>query len=100
VEDNDSNLFYVFANGVGIDGPEVRVGCSMILDPEGIILAETKHAGDDMIVAALSREARVRTVCSGHLKARRPSLYGKIVEPVKEIDTRNVRNELTGHKIK
>ncbi|MEI8243261.1 MAG: nitrilase-related carbon-nitrogen hydrolase [bacterium] len=96
----DNNLFYVFANGVGIDGPEVRVGCSMILDPEGIILAETKRAGDDMIVASLNRDARVRTVCSGHLKARRPSMYGKIVEAVTELDTRSVRNELTSHKIK
>jgi predicted amidohydrolase len=85
---------------VGIDGPEVRVGCSMILDPEGLVLAETRRAGDDLIVASLSREARVRTVAGGHLKARRPSLYGKIVEPVKELDTRSVRNELTGHKIK
>lgn len=96
----DNNLFYVFANGVGIDGPEVRVGCSMILDPEGLILAETKKAGDAMVVASLSREACVRTIAGGHLKARRPSLYGKIVEPVKEVDTRSVRNELTGHKIK
>jgi predicted amidohydrolase len=96
----DNNLFYVFANGVGIDGPEVRVGCSMILDPEGLILAETKKAGDDMIVASLSRAARLRTVAGGHLQARRPSLYAKIVEPVAERDTRSVRNELTGHKIK
>ena len=96
----DNNLFYVFANGVGIDGPEVRVGCSMILDPEGIILAETKKAGDDLVVASLSKSARQRTVAGGHLKARRPSLYAKIVEPITERDTRSVRNELTGHKIK
>jgi predicted amidohydrolase len=96
----DNNLFYLFANGVGIDGPEVRVGCSMILDPEGLVLAETKRAGDEMIVASLSRDARVRTIAGGHLKVRRPSLYGKIVEPVDERDTRSVRNELTGHKIK
>jgi hypothetical protein len=72
----------------------------MILDPEGIILAETRKAGDDLVVAFLSKSARQRTVASGHLKARRPSLYGKIVEPVEERDTRSVRNELTGHKIK
>jgi predicted amidohydrolase len=96
----DNNLFYVFSNGVGIDGPEVRVGCSMILDPEGIVLAETKRAGDDLVVATLSKSACVRTIAGGHLKARRPSLYAKIVEPVAERDTRSVRNELTGHKIK
>jgi hypothetical protein len=43
---------------------------------------------------------RTKPVLSGHLKARRPSLYGKIVEAVAERDTRSVRNELTGHKIK
>lgn len=96
----DNNLFYVFPNGVGIDGPEVRVGCSMILDPEGIVLAETRAAGADLVVAPLSRDARLRTVSSGHLKARRPSLYNKIVEPVEERDTRSIRNELTSHQIK
>ena len=96
----DNNLFYVFTNGVGIDGPEVRTGNSAILDPEGIVLARTDKAGDDMVIASLSKEARLRTVTSGHLKARRPSLYAKIVEPVPERDTRACRNELTGHKIK
>lgn len=96
----DNNLFYVFTNGIGIDGPEVRTGNSAILDPEGIVLASTDKAGDDMIVASLSKGARLRTVASGHLKARRPSLYGKIVEPAAERDTRACRNELTRHKIK
>jgi predicted amidohydrolase len=96
----DNNVFYIFANGVGIDGPEVRVGCSAIIDPEGIVLAETIAAGDDMIMAPLAKGALQRTVAGGHLKARRPSLYAKIVEPVAEIDTRLVRNELTGHKIR
>ena len=96
----DNNLFYVFANGVGIDGPEVRVGCNAIIDPEGIVLAETTAAGDEMIMAPLAKSARQRTVASGHLKARRTNLYAKIVEPVAEIDTRLVRNELTGHKIR
>jgi predicted amidohydrolase len=96
----DNNLFYIFANGVGIDGPEVRVGCSAIVDPEGIVLAETTALGDDMIVASLAKSARQRTVASGHLRARRPSLYAKIVEPVPEVDTRLARNALTGHQIR
>ena len=96
----DNNLFYVFANGVGIDGPEVRVGCSMIVDPEGIVLEETRALGDDMIVATIDKAMRVRTCAGGHIKARRPGLYDKIVEPIREIDTRLARNELSGHKIK
>lgn len=96
----DNNCFYIFTNGVGIDGPEVRVGCSMILNPEGIILAETKKPGDDMIVSVLDRSAREGTIPSGHIAARRPALYDKIVEPVEEIDTRTARNRLSGHTIR
>jgi predicted amidohydrolase len=96
----DNNLYYVFMNGIGIDGPEVRVGCSMIIDPEGIVLAETRAAGNAMVMAPLSKSARKKTVASGHIMARRPSLYDKIVEPVVERDTRSIRNQLTGHKIK
>lgn len=96
----DNNLYYVFANGVGIDGPEVRVGCSMILDPEGLIMAETTRADDDMVVAHLVKSARVGSLPSSHLAARRPSLYGKITEPAPERDTRELRNQLSNEKIR
>ena len=95
----DNNLFYVFSNGVGIDGPEVRVGCNMIIDPEGIILSETTEAADDMIVAVLPKAARNGTLAGSHVMARRPSLYESIVEPVEEIDTRAVRNMVSGENI-
>ena len=54
----------------------------------------------ERVVAGLSRSARDRTVGSGHIAARRPSLYGKLVEPIAEVGTRDVRNRLTGHTIK
>lgn len=95
----DNNLFYVFSNGVGRDGPEVRVGCNMIIDPEGIILAETTEAEDDMITAVLPKAARQGTLAGSHIMARRPSLYSKITEPIEEIDTRNVRNMVSGENI-
>ncbi len=95
----DNNVFYVFSNGVGIDGPEVRVGCNMIIDPEGIILAETTEAEDDMVIAVLPKSARQGTLAGSHVMARRPSLYAKITEPIEEIDTRNVRNMVSGENI-
>ncbi len=95
----DNNLFYVFSNGVGIDGPEVRVGCNMIVDPEGVILAETTEAEDGMAVAVLPRSARKNTLAGSHVMARRPSLYAKITEPIEEIDTRNVRNLVSNENI-
>ena len=96
----DNNVFTVFANGVGADGPEVRVGCSMIIDPEGVILAETTAAEDDFAIAALSRSARVDSLPASHMAARRPSLYGKICEPVEEVDTRTIRNRVSGQTIR
>lgn len=96
----DNNVFTVFTNGVGIDGPEVRVGCSMITDPEGIILNETTDMEDSMVIASLPKAARVNSLPSSHLAARRPSLYGPICEPVAEVDTRVVRNKVSGEKIK
>ncbi len=96
----DNNVFYVFNNGVGIDEPEVRTGGCLIVDPEGIVLEETWALGNDMIVADLDKSARVNTIAGGHIAARRPSLYGKIVEAIEEVDTRTVRNKLSGHTIK
>jgi predicted amidohydrolase len=95
----DNNLYYVFSNGVGIDGPEVRVGCNMIIDPEGIILSETTEAADDMIVAVLPKSGRQHTLAGSHVMARRPSLYSEITNPIEEIDTRNVRNLVSGETI-
>jgi len=96
----DNNVYTVFANGVGIDGPEVRVGCSMILDPEGIILAETTAAEDDLVVATLAKSALQNTLALSHVLARRPRLYGKICEPAPEVDTRTIRNRISGEKIR
>jgi predicted amidohydrolase len=96
----DNNIYTVFANGVGIDGPEIRTGNSMIIDPEGIILAETTEADNAMVVATLSKSARVGTLSGSHVMARRPKLYGKIVEPTKEVDTRTIRNLVSGEKIR
>jgi len=96
----DNNVYLVFTNGVGIDGPEVRVGCSMIVDPEGIVIAETTEAEDDLIVASLYKAKRATTLAASHLAARRPSLYGKIVEPTVEVDTRTLRNRISNEKIK
>lgn len=95
----DNNVFTVFANGVGIDGPEVRPGLARILDPEGMVLAETAVLGDDMVIADLRKEARQGTLAGSHVAARRPSLYAKISEPAPEMDTRSLRNKMSGEKI-
>jgi len=95
----DDNCYVVFTNDVGIDGPEVRVDCSMIVDPEGIIIAETSAAEDDFVIAELYKERRVNSLPSAHMASRRPSLYGKFVEPAPEVDTRTIRNRVSNEKI-
>ena len=95
----DNNCFVVFTNGVGIDGPEVRVGLTTLLDPEGIVLAQSTEAGDDMVVHTFHKVAREGSLAGSHMLARRPSLYGKIVESVEEVDTRLVRNAVSNQTI-
>jgi len=96
----DNNLYLVYTNGVGIDDNEVRPGGAMVIDPEGIVIEETRALGDDMVIADLCKSARVGTVASGNVASRRPSLYGKLAEPAEEKSTRDIRNSLTGHTIK
>ena len=96
----DNNVFTVFANGVGIDGPEVRPGCSMIVDPEGIILSESTDAADAMVIASLAQSARVNSLPAAHMLSRRPSLYAPLVAPVEELDTGTIRNRISGEKIR
>lgn len=95
----DNSLYVVFTNGVGIDGLELHVGCNMIIDPEGLVVAEMSEPENTMIVAQLTRENRINSLPSAHIGSRRPSLYGRITEAVPEIDTRLLRNSVTTEHI-
>ena len=89
---HDNGMFLVFSNGVGPDDNEIRTGNSMVIDPYGEIIAETRKAGDDMVVADL--DAALLPLSSGRrwLRARRPELYGLLAASTgHELDTRRVR---------
>lgn len=89
---HDNGLFLVFSNGIGVDDDEIRTGSSMVLDPYGEIVAETRALGDDMVVADL--DASLLPTSSGRrwLRARRPDLYGLLARPTgQELETRRVR---------
>jgi predicted amidohydrolase len=64
----------------------------MVLDPYGEVIAESREAGDAMVVADL--DASLVPTSSGRrwLRARRPELYGSLTQRTgQEQETRKVR---------
>jgi predicted amidohydrolase len=89
---HDNGMFLLFSNGIGPDDDEIRTGNAMVLDPYGEVIAETRAAGDDMVVADL--DASLLPTSSGRrwLRARRPELYEPLTRPTgEEQPTRRVR---------
>ena len=77
----ENGIYAVFANAVGLDDDEVRPGNAMILDPFGEVLAECRELGDGVIVGLCTAEKIAVSSGQRYLRARRPDLYGKLVEP-------------------
>ena len=53
----------------------------MILDPFGEVLAESQALEDDVVVALLTADKIDQAPGRRYLRARRPELYEKLVEP-------------------
>ncbi len=97
----DNNMYMVFTNGVGIDGSEVRTGNVAIVDPDGIVMAESKKADNDMIIAEMRRDELDGSLGKMHMATRRPGLYADLVNPkfASGEDSREARNKMTAdHK--
>jgi predicted amidohydrolase len=77
----ENGVYGVFSNAIGIDDDTVKPGLAMILDPHGEILVESQALGDDVVVALLTAERLEQASGRRYLRARRPELYGKLVEP-------------------
>ena len=89
---HDNGMYLLFSNGIGVDDDEVRTGNAMILDPYGVILAESRKIEDDMVVADLDPDVIETSSGRRWLKARRPELYGPITATTgMEQDIRSVR---------
>jgi predicted amidohydrolase len=89
---HDNGMFLLFSNGIGVDDDEIRTGNAMILDPYGEVIAETRAAGDAMVVADLDASQLPTSSGRRWLRARRPELYGILTQPTgQEIETRRVR---------
>jgi predicted amidohydrolase len=77
----ENGIYAVFANAIGVDYDTIKPGLAMVLEPDGEILVESHALGDDVVVGLLTPEPLARASGRRYLDARRPELYGKLVEP-------------------
>lgn len=75
----ENGIYTVFSNPIGMDGDQLKNGCSMILDPFGDILAECRDFDDGFVIATLDPEKLVLAGGYRYRNARRPQLYGAII---------------------
>ncbi len=75
----DNGIYAVFSNPIGMDGNQLKNGCSMIIDPYGEIVAECRELEDCFVSAVLSPEKLKEAGGYRYLKARRPELYKNIL---------------------
>ncbi|HWB97536.1 MAG TPA: nitrilase family protein [Bryobacteraceae bacterium] len=76
----ENGVFALFSNPIGVEGGTIKPGGAMILDPFGEVMEECRTLGDDIVVGTL--DPRKRELASGpsYIRARRPELYGRMVE--------------------
>ena len=79
----ENGVYAVFSNPIGRDYDTIKPGLAMILDPYGEVLVESQALGDDVVVGTLTPEKLEHASGRRYIKARRPDLYDKLVEPQK-----------------
>lgn len=79
----ENGVYAVFTNPVGVDDDQIRNGNAMIIDPFGEIIAECNTLGDDVVVGLCTPEKISLSSGRRYIKARRPELYKKLIEPSK-----------------
>ena len=77
----ENGVFGVYSNPIGVEGGTIKPGGAMILDPFGEVLAESRTLGDDVVTATLDPEKLALASGASYIRARRPELYGAMVEP-------------------
>jgi predicted amidohydrolase len=77
----ENGIYAVFSNPIGMDYGQVRNGNAMVLDPFGEVLTECHALDDDVCLCLCTREKLTNASGRRYLRARRPELYGKLVEP-------------------
>jgi predicted amidohydrolase len=77
----ENGIYAVYANPIGEEGGTIKPGGAMILDPFGEVMEECRMLGDGLAVATLDPEKRRLASGESYIRARRPELYGMLVEP-------------------
>lgn len=80
----ENGVYAIFTNPIGRDNGEIRNGNAMVLDPYGEVIAECAKLDDDVTVATCTADKLANSSGRRYLRARRPDLYGKLVEPSQE----------------
>ena len=75
----DNGIFAVFSNPIGMDGDQLKNGCSMVVDPFGDIIAECRLLDDDIAIATCGRQKIADSGGRRYREARKPGLYGDIL---------------------
>jgi predicted amidohydrolase len=75
----DNGIYVVFSNPIGMDGDQLKNGCSMIIDPFGDIIAECRKLGDDFVSAEFIPGKLTQAGGYRYIRARRPELYKDII---------------------
>lgn len=104
----ENGVFAVYTNPIGVEGDTIKPGGSMILDPFGEILNECRTLGDDVVVATLDPEKIKVASGQSYLRARRPELYEKMIEPNPylrqdkrpEVWWKKIRKQQTAEKVR
>ncbi len=78
----ENGIYAVYSNPVGVDADTIKPGNAMIIDPFGEVIVESHALGDDVVVGLLTPEKIEQSGGRRYIRARRPELYGKLVEPV------------------
>ena len=81
----ENGVYAVFSNPIGWDYDSVKPGLAMILDPFGEVLVESHALEDDVVVGLLTADKLSDASGRRYIKARRPDLYGKLIEPQESV---------------
>ncbi len=81
----ENGVYAVFTNPIGRDYDTIKPGLAMILDPFGEVIAESHALADDVVIGVLTPEKLQQASGRRYIKARRPELYEKLVEPQESV---------------